>query len=582
MHHAGPRDARAAVDAARRRRRALLLRLLQPRLRARRRHRQGELVPSSPSSTTSSSPRRPTRPTTAASRSATASVYVGTVDGRLIALDMKTGKQVWDTKLSTRRSSRSASPARRWSSRTRSSSAPGRRMAVARPDLRRRRQDRREEVGVLHRRRHRGGARRPGAATPGAPAAAAAGCPAPTTPRPTPSGGAPATRRRSTTGPARTGRRGAAAGRQPLHQLGHRARSRHRQAQILPPGAAARRLGLRQLGRRVPDDRARRPQARGASEQGRLRLRLRPHQRQGRECLAAGEEHQLRQGHRSEDRRADRPARPRRAARQVHPLPGDRRRHQLELRLLQPEDRPLLQDRPGMVHGPRGEEDHADHRADGAAQHRRQLHAGRSPGRQGAWPCRRARSRSPARRSGRCTSPSRRWRACSRPAATWSSCPTRAACCTPTTRETGKELWSHNNGVGHNGGIISYSAGGKQYVAVPPAGAAGGRRVRALFGEPYTSMPKDAGALVVFALQQSGVSARAGFAALRSNHGADSERNLSSPALRWLVLSELAAAQPGSRKFNVDGDHVRHLVRLVPPERRPHRGPRAEARRHDK
>ena len=33
--------------------------------------------------------------------------------------------------------------------------------------------------------------------------------------------------------------------------------------------------------------------------------------------------------------------------------------------------------------------------------------------------------------------------------------------------ETGKELWSHNNGVGHNGGIISYSAGGKQYIAVP-------------------------------------------------------------------------------------------------------------------
>ena len=41
-------------------------------------------------------------------------VFVGTVDGRLIALDMKTGKQVWDTKLIDSRSSRSASPARRW------------------------------------------------------------------------------------------------------------------------------------------------------------------------------------------------------------------------------------------------------------------------------------------------------------------------------------------------------------------------------------------------------------------------------------------------------------------------------------
>ena len=31
---------------------------------------------------------------------------------------------------------------------------------------------------------------------------------------------------------------------------------------------------------------------------------------------------------------------------------------------------------------------------------------------------------------------------------------------------TGEELWSHNNGIGHNGGIISYGADGKQYVAV--------------------------------------------------------------------------------------------------------------------
>ena len=29
--------------------------------------------------------------------------------------------------------------------------------------------------------------------------------------------------------------------------------------------------------------------------------------------------------------------------------------------------------------------------------------------------------------------------------------------------ETGQELWSFNNGLGHNGGIISYSAKGKQY-----------------------------------------------------------------------------------------------------------------------
>ena len=29
--------------------------------------------------------------------------------------------------------------------------------------------------------------------------------------------------------------------------------------------------------------------------------------------------------------------------------------------------------------------------------------------------------------------------------------------------QRGKELWSHNNGIGHNGGIISYTAKGKQY-----------------------------------------------------------------------------------------------------------------------
>ncbi len=66
---------------------------------------------------------------------------------------------------------------------------------------------------------------------------------------------------------------------------------------------------------------------------------------------------------------------------------------------------------------------------------------------------------------------------------------------------TGEELWSFNNGVGHNGGIISYSAGGKQYVAVMTGwGSLVGDEYPALFGEPFTNMPKDTGALVVFAL----------------------------------------------------------------------------------
>jgi alcohol dehydrogenase (cytochrome c) len=66
---------------------------------------------------------------------------------------------------------------------------------------------------------------------------------------------------------------------------------------------------------------------------------------------------------------------------------------------------------------------------------------------------------------------------------------------------SGQELWSHNNGIGHNGGIISYSAGGKQYIAVATGwGSLVGDEYPALFGEPYKSMPKDTGAVVVFAL----------------------------------------------------------------------------------
>jgi alcohol dehydrogenase (cytochrome c) len=68
--------------------------------------------------------------------------------------------------------------------------------------------------------------------------------------------------------------------------------------------------------------------------------------------------------------------------------------------------------------------------------------------------------------------------------------------------ETGQQLWSHNNGVGHNGGIISYAAKGKQYIAVATGwGSLVGDEFVELFGEPYKSMPKDAGALKVFSLE---------------------------------------------------------------------------------
>src|SRR5229473_3712196 len=68
--------------------------------------------------------------------------------------------------------------------------------------------------------------------------------------------------------------------------------------------------------------------------------------------------------------------------------------------------------------------------------------------------------------------------------------------------DSGKELWSHNNGMGHNAGIISYMAGGKQYIAVPAGwGSLVADEFVALYGEPFKSMAKNTGALVVFALK---------------------------------------------------------------------------------
>ena len=66
----------------------------------------------------------------------------------------------------------------------------------------------------------------------------------------------------------------------------------------------------------------------------------------------------------------------------------------------------------------------------------------------------------------------------------------------------GKKLWNHNNGQGHNGGIITYMAGGKQYVAVMTGwGSLVGDGYGDLWGEPWKSMPKDSGVLKVFALE---------------------------------------------------------------------------------
>src|SRR5207253_919979 len=53
---------------------------------------------------------------------------------------------------------------------------------------------------------------------------------------------------------------------------------------------------------------------------------------------------------------------------------------------------------------------------------------------------------------------------------------------------TGKELWSHNDGQGHNGGIISYMAKGKQYIAVATGwGGLAGDDYKVLYGKPFAN-----------------------------------------------------------------------------------------------
>ena len=69
--------------------------------------------------------------------------------------------------------------------------------------------------------------------------------------------------------------------------------------------------------------------------------------------------------------------------------------------------------------------------------------------------------------------------------------------------KTGKELWKANDGAGHNGGIISYAAGGKQYIAVVTGGPSlVSENYPELFPTgPYKYMEKDTGALIVYTVQ---------------------------------------------------------------------------------
>ncbi len=67
--------------------------------------------------------------------------------------------------------------------------------------------------------------------------------------------------------------------------------------------------------------------------------------------------------------------------------------------------------------------------------------------------------------------------------------------------DNGEKLWQANNGLGHHGGVISYSAKGKQYVAVVTGwGSHVSGNFCPLFGEPFCSMPTDAGQLLVYSL----------------------------------------------------------------------------------
>jgi alcohol dehydrogenase (cytochrome c) len=67
--------------------------------------------------------------------------------------------------------------------------------------------------------------------------------------------------------------------------------------------------------------------------------------------------------------------------------------------------------------------------------------------------------------------------------------------------KTGEKLWSHNDGIGHDGGIISYSVNGKQYVAVTTGwGTYVSQNLATLYGEPFKSMPMNGGTLNVYAL----------------------------------------------------------------------------------
>jgi alcohol dehydrogenase (cytochrome c) len=68
--------------------------------------------------------------------------------------------------------------------------------------------------------------------------------------------------------------------------------------------------------------------------------------------------------------------------------------------------------------------------------------------------------------------------------------------------ESGTELWNHSDGTGHQGGIVSYAVNGKQYIAVTAGfGGMASDDYAPTFGGVYKSMPRDDGALIVYSLK---------------------------------------------------------------------------------
>jgi PQQ-dependent dehydrogenase (methanol/ethanol family) len=67
--------------------------------------------------------------------------------------------------------------------------------------------------------------------------------------------------------------------------------------------------------------------------------------------------------------------------------------------------------------------------------------------------------------------------------------------------KTGEVLWRFNNGSGHNGGIVSYAVGGKQYIAVATGhGSYVGRAIVDNFHKDKFVNFKESAAVIVFAL----------------------------------------------------------------------------------